>query len=265
VVEVEAVQGGGLRLLVSSVEMGQGAATVLCQLAAESFGCAVENVELATPDTACVPDSGPTVASRTTMVVGALVQRAAGELRAALDRGGGALPESGGPLKARARYQPPQGLPWDDANFSGDAYAAYSWAVDVAEVCVDIDTGETRVEQVTAVVEAGRIVNQQLARGQIEGGILQGAGFALGEETLYERGRVANAQMTNTLIPSAMDAPSMCVDFVEPVAGAAPKGLGELPVDGAAPAIAGALSHATGKFFSKLPLTPESVLEAVNG
>lgn len=249
---VRLVPEGRLQVFVSSVDMGQGSSTVLAQIAANAYGCYVENVDVSPADTALVPNSGPTVASRTTAIVGPLVARAARELRA--------MP---GQTEARARYQQPAGLDWDDATFSGDAYCDYSWAVQVAEVTVDTDTGETQVDRITAVVDAGQIVNPALARGQIEGGIVQGVGFALSEETLYDRnGAPMNAQLTNTIIPTSADAPSMDITFVESRDGV-PKGLGELPLDGAAPAITNAIAQAIGAPVTALPATPERVLDQV--
>lgn len=252
---VEASAEGRLRVLVSSVEIGQGSATVLAQIAAEAFGCAVDDVDVPAADTALVPNSGPTVASRTTAIVGELVARGARQLRA----------EFPARRRAHARYVPPEGIHWDDATFSGDAYAGYSWAIQVAEVAVDTDTGEVKVEQMTAVLDAGRIVNHELARGQVEGGVVQGVGFALTEETVYEQGRVANAQMTNTLIPTAQDAPRVEVLFVSPNEAESPRGLGELPLDGAAPAIVNAVVQAAGGPIRRLPASPELVLEVLHG
>ncbi|MBI4876745.1 MAG: xanthine dehydrogenase family protein [Acidobacteria bacterium] len=250
-VVVELAPGGGLRVLVSSVDMGQGAATVLAQMAAEAFGCAAEDVEVPGADTAMVPDSGPTVASRTTSIVGALVERCARELREG----------PSGLRRATARYEPPPGVRWDEAAFSGDAYGGYSWAVQVAEVRLDTDTGEVRVERITAAVDAGRIVNPELARGQVEGGIVQGAGFALSEETIYRDGRIENAQLANTIIPTAPDAPSIEVIFADPEAPEGPRGLGELPLNGAAPAIVNAITQAAGGPLDSLPASPERILE----
>lgn len=252
---VEASADGKLRVLVSSVEIGQGSATVLAQIAADAFGCSVDDVDVPAADTALVPNSGPTVASRTTAIVGELVARCARQLRT----------EFPALRRAHARYVRPEGIHWDDATFSGDAYAGYSWAIQVAEVAVDADTGEVKVEKITAALDAGRIVNRELARGQVEGGVVQGVGFALTEETVYEQGRVANARMTDTLIPTAEDAPRVEVLFVEPDEAGSPRGLGELPLDGAAPAIVNAVAQAVGRPIRRLPASPESVLEALHG
>jgi CO/xanthine dehydrogenase Mo-binding subunit len=252
---VRAEPDGSLTVLVSSVEIGQGSATVLAQIAADAFGCPAANVTVAAPDTAVVPNSGPTVASRTTAVVGELVARCARRLRETLP----------GLTEARARYEPPAGISWDDATFSGEAYADYSWAFQVAEVQVDTDTGETRVDRVTAVVDAGRIVNPLLARGQVEGGIVQGVGFALSEEHVCRDGRPANANLADTVIPTSADAPRIDVLFTPAPADAAPKGLGELPLDGAAPAVVNAIAQAANASICSLPATPEKVLDVLTG
>lgn len=252
-VRLKRTASGRLRVLVSSVDMGQGATTVLAQIAADAYGCSLQDVEMAPPDTALVPNSGPTVASRTTMIVGDLVARCARQLRAS------------GAAEATVHYEPPTGAAWDDTTFSGEAYADYSWAIDVAETEVDGDTGEVRLQAVTALIEAGRIVNPVLAAGQVEGGIVQGAGYALTEETIYQEGRVINGQMTNTIIPTAADAPSIHVVFVTPPSDATPKGLGELALNGVAPAILNAIAHATGADCCTIPATPERVLEALHG
>lgn len=253
-VAVDLLPDGRLSVLVSSVEIGQGAATVLAQIAAAAFGCAVEDVEVPPADTATVPDSGPTVASRTTSIVGSLVERCARELR-----------ENPSDLRrATARYEAPPGVRWDEAAFSGDAYAGFSWAVQVAEIQMDTDTAEVKVERVTAAVDAGRIVNPELARGQVEGGIVQGVGFALSEETIYRDGRIQNAQLTNTIIPTALDAPPIEVIFVEAPAPEGPRGLGELPLDGAAPAIVSAIAQAAGGPLDSLPASPERILELLH-
>ena len=253
-VTMELAPDGRLRVLVSSVEIGQGSTTVLGQIAAAAFGCVVENVDVPAADTAIVPNSGPTVASRTTAVVGALVERCARELRES----------SPGLRRATARYEPPPGVRWDDASFSGDAYTGYSWAVQVAEVQLDTDTGEVKVERITAALDAGRIINPELARGQVEGGIMQGAGYALSEETIYRNGRIENAQLTNTIIPTALDAPPIEVIFVDSEAPEGPRGLGELPLDGAAPAIVNAAVQAAGGHFDTLPASPERIMEVLN-
>ena len=147
--------------------------------------------------------------------------------------------------------------------YLGDAYGAYGWAVYVADVSVDTTTCETRVDDFVAVQEVGKVINPTLAAGQIEGGVAQGIGWALYEDVVWREGRMANAQMTNYIMPTSMDLPPIRVFFEEVPylhgpAGA--KGIGELPMDGPAPAIFNAVAHATGVDVTRLPLTPERLM-----
>jgi CO/xanthine dehydrogenase Mo-binding subunit len=277
VVSVEAAPDGHIRVLAASTEIGQGTNTIFAQIACDALGIDCEDVEVAQPDTAAVPDSGPTVASRTCMVVGKLVESAALGLKSVLS-GAGLLPETydsaafrsaaatyvaqHGSLRGTARYQPPEGLRWDDEKYEGDAYGAYGWAVYVAEVAVDLVTFEVRVEDFVAVQEVGRVINPVLAAGQIEGGVAQGIGWAIFEQVVWREGRMANGQMTNYIMPSSMDLPPIRVEFVEfpyPHGPGGAKGIGELPMDGPAPAIFNAVRNATGLDISRLPLTPEDL------
>ncbi len=279
VVGVEATAEGAVRILAASAEMGQGARTVLCQIAADALGLPYEAVDMAPPDTALVPNSGPTVASRTAMVVGKLVESAAlGLKQTLLDNGlvgescsledfQRACAEHSrrfGPLRSYSRYQPPPGIQWDDVHYRGDAYGAYAWAVHVAEVTVDMTTCETRVDDFVAVQEVGRVLNPVLAAGQIEGGVAQAIGYALYEHVVWKNGRMENAQMTNYIIPTSADVPPIRVYFEEQPYAYGPagaKGIGELPMDGAAPAILNAIENATGRSFTRVPLLPEAVME----
>jgi CO/xanthine dehydrogenase Mo-binding subunit len=274
VVTVEASVEGRVRVLTSCTEIGQGTNTIFSQIAADVLQLDVSDIEVAQPDTSAVPNSGPTVASRTCMVVGKLVESAALSLRTMLQETVGAtVPfaaacreyvESRGALRASAQYQPPPGVHWDDERYEGDAYGTYAWAVYVAEVSVDITTFQIRVDDFVAVQEVGRVINPVLATGQIEGGVAQGIGWALFEHVAWREGRMANAQMTNYIMPTSMDLPPIRVFFEETPYAYGPggaKGLGELPMDGAAPAIANAVSHATGVDIRSIPITPESVFE----
>ena len=281
IVGVDATAEGRVRVRVASTEIGQGTNTILAQIAAEALRLDYDAVEVAQPDTANVPNSGPTVASRTTMVVGKLVEQAALALRAKLEEHGLLPPgytgddfraachayhERVGPLESVTQYRPPAGIRWDDEKYQGDAYGAYAWAVYVAEVSVDTLTAETTVDDFVAVQEVGRVIHPVLAAGQIEGGVAQGIGWALYENVVWERGRMVNAQMTNYIIPTAADVPSIRVAFAEvPYAGGpgGAKGIGELPMDGPAPAIVNAIEHATGVRLRHVPVVPEVLMEAL--
>jgi CO/xanthine dehydrogenase Mo-binding subunit len=279
-VGVEGLADGTVRVVVSSAEFGQGTNTILCQIAAEALGIPYERVAIAQPDTANVPNSGPTVASRTAMVVGKLVSSAAEGLKQTLH--GAGLPQPFTPEQFRAacaayvarqgsfrsiaRYQQPDGVFWDDEKYRGEAYAAFGWAVYVAEVSVDLATYSVSVDDFVALQEIGRVLHPVLARGQILGGVTQGIGFALYEKVEWRDGRMANSQMTNYIVPTSADIASIRVYFEElgnehGAFGA--KGVGELPMDGPPPAIVNAIEDALGVAFHHVPLLPEDIYAAV--
>jgi CO/xanthine dehydrogenase Mo-binding subunit len=280
---VAVTREGRVQVLAGSTEMGQGTNTVFAQIAAETLQLDCEQIEILQPDTALVPNSGPTVASRTTMIVGKLVESAALAIQNSLLKAGFLRPEYTqdefqdacrrylerfGELKSLVKYQHPQDLHWDDRLYRGDAYGAYAWAVYVAEVSVDTRTAEVCVEDFVAVQEVGKVINPILAAGQIEGGVAQGIGFALYENVVWQEGRMANGQMTNYIMPTTMDVPKIHVYFEElPYARgpAGAKGIGELPLDGTAPAIANAVAHATGVDVREIPLTPEKLMRLLEG
>src|SRR5882762_1027635 len=273
---------GTVRVLVSSTEFGQGTNTVLCQIAAEALGLPYEDVRIAQPDTNQVPNSGPTVASRTAMVVGSLVRSAALGIKQTLIAGGmiggSYSPEEfraacrrhiveHGELRSLARYEAPAGVFWDDEKYRGEAYATFAWAVYVAEVAVDLSTFTAKVEDFVALQEVGRVLHPVLAKGQIAGGVAQGIGFALYEKVIWQNGRMQNGQMTNYIMPTSADLPPIRVFFEEMgnAHGAyGAKGIGELPMDGPAPAILNAVEDALGMRFDSLPLLAEDIFESVS-
>jgi CO/xanthine dehydrogenase Mo-binding subunit len=282
-VAAEATRDGRVRVMAASTEMGQGTNTIFSQIAGEALGIDQEQIEIVQPDTANVPNSGPTVASRTSMIVGKLVEAAALEIRAKLVNGG-YLPDEhnaatfaeacrryldrAGPLTSFVKYEHPRDLFWDDERYEGHAYGAYAWAVYVAEVSVDMRTAEARVDDFVAVQEVGKVINPVLAAGQIEGGVAQGIGMALYENVVWQEGRMVNGQMTNYIMPTSMDVPPIRVYFEENPYERGPagaKGIGELPLDGTAPAIANAIAHATGANITRVPVTPEVLSELLEG
>jgi CO/xanthine dehydrogenase Mo-binding subunit len=254
---------GGVRILAANTEIGQGTRTMLAQIVADALEVDYDSVEVAQPDTSLVPDSGPTVASRTCMVVGGLLERSARAMRAKI----GALSPSGhhalhGSLRVEEQYEAPPGPSWNEETYRGDAYATFAWGCDVAEVEIDAVTREARVHKLTAVQEFGRPIHPALARGQIEGGTAQALGWALLEHVVMRDGAMANAQLTNYTIPTTLDTPAMDVVMLEnPYAGGpfGAKGLGELPIDGPAPAVVNAIRHA-GLDVRAIPATPEMLM-----
>jgi CO/xanthine dehydrogenase Mo-binding subunit len=279
VVGLKACPDGSVQVLVSSTEFGQGTKTVLSQIAAESLGLRYEDVDVAPADTMHVPNSGPTVASRTVMVVGNLVRSAALEIRQRLKQSGllsdSYSPEefraacrnyiaSHGVLRSRARYEAPPDIFWDDEKYRGEAYAAFAWAVYIASVTIDLTTYNISVDDFVAVQEVGRVLHPALAAGQITGGVAQGIGLSLYEKVIWQNGRMQNSQMTNYIMPTSSDLPPIRVFFEElgnrhGAFGA--KGIGELPIDGPAPAIANAVADALGLACDSVPLFPEDIFE----
>jgi len=255
----------GVRIFVGSTEIGQGTRTMHAQIVADTLGLAYDDVEVNAADTAEVPDSGPTVASRTCMVVGRILQRCAEEMRARLGR---LTPREflrqHGPLVITKEYERPQGLSWDDTSYQGDAYGSYGWACDVVEVEVDRDTWEVKPLSFTSVHEIGKAIHPMLTLGQIEGGSAQGLGYALLEEVVMRDGRMANASLTNYIIPTTLDTPAMDIVVLEnpyPHGPFGAKGVGEMPIDGPAPAVINALRHA-GFDLRAIPATPEKIMAA---
>src|SRR6202041_2967611 len=282
VVGIEGCADGSVRLLVSSTEFGQGTNTVLCQIAAEALNLPYDDIHITQPDTNQVPNSGPTVASRTAMVVGNLVRSAAVGIKQTLIASGmlgdAYSPEEfraacknhiaeHGKLCSTARYDPPPGVFWDDEKYRGEAYATFAWAAYVAEAEVDLSTYIATVKDFVALQEVGKVLHPILAKGQIIGGVAQGIGFALYEKVVWQNGRMQNGQMTNYIMPTSADLPEIRVFFEElgNVHGAyGAKGIGELPMDGPAPAIVNAIEDALGARFDSIPLLPEDIFETIS-
>jgi CO/xanthine dehydrogenase Mo-binding subunit len=276
--EVAGLPDGTIEVRSANIEMGQGTLTVFTALASERLGLDPAYIRIADADTARVPNSGPTVASRTAMVVGRLVERACDDLRLRLSATGATgdtletairrwhAEHPGAELLGEAKYEPPPGVVWDDVRYRGDAYGTFAWGAYVAEVEVDLRTYETRVIDFVAVQEVGKVLHEVLARGQVQGGVAQAIGWALLEDCRWKDGAMANPHLTNYLIPTSDDLPRIRVAFLEtPYAYGAQgaKGLGELPMDGPAPAIVNAVAAATGADPCVIPLTPERLMAIV--
>ncbi len=278
---VDVTPEGQVRVLVSNTEFGQGTNTILTQIAAEALGVDYSDLTMAAPDTGVIPNSGPTVASRTSMVVGRLIERASLQLIELLRQRAGLGASYSreeffaaceryravhGEVSSLCRYEAPPGIHWDDQKYRGEAYPAYAWSIHVAQVAVDTVTYSAEVEEFWAVQEVGRVLHPVLAAGQIEGGIAQGIGYALYEKVVWQEGRMANNQMTNYIMPTAEDVPPIHVYFEEipfRYGGFGAKGIGELPHDGPAPAILNAIRDATGSAFRAIPLLPEDLFAAL--
>jgi CO/xanthine dehydrogenase Mo-binding subunit len=276
---VDLQPGGKLRVRSASTDIGQGTETIFSQIAADAAGIDIADISVITPSTTHCPDSGPTVASRTVMVVGSIVEQAAKTIakRVAAVRkdgesfaiAGDRLLEQEGGVTALVQYEPPDWVQWDETIYKGDAYPVYAWMCDIAEVEVDLDTYEVKVLKFWQAADVGKAINPVMCKGQLEGGTLQAIGWALCEELVWDGGKILNPRMTNYIIPTALDAPPFETILVEaPYAhgpGGGAKGIGELPMDGGAPAVAAAVEHAVGVALDGLPLTPERLLMHASG
>jgi CO/xanthine dehydrogenase Mo-binding subunit len=201
------------------------------------------------------------------MIVGKLVESAAVGLKQTMGFNGGDFAQAcaayisrHGPLRSFSQYQAPPGIHWDDEHYRGDAYGAFAWAVYVADVTFDPVTYETRIQDFVALQEVGKVIHPVLAAGQIEGGVAQAIGYTLYEQVVWNDGRMINNQMTNYIMPTAADIPPIRIYFEEqpyPYGPSGAKGIGELPMDGVAPAVLNAIENATGRSFHQIPLTPE--------
>src|SRR5262249_23916505 len=255
----------GARILVASTEIGQGTRTMHAQIVADVLGVPYDSIDVADADTGRVPDTGPTVASRTCMIVGKILEDCAREIKSRLGR---LSPTEylarHGPLRVTKQYEKPAELAWSDETYRGDAYGAYAWGCDVAEGALGPGTGESRPTRLTAVIEVGKAIHPTFVAGQIEGGTAQGIGFALLEKVHLKDGAMANSQMTNYAAPTTLDTPPIDAVILEKPYKHGPqgaKGVGEIPIDGPAPAIVNAMRH-LGLDVREIPATPEKILDS---
>jgi len=236
----------------------------------------MERIRVAEQNTATVPDSGPTVASRTCMVVGRVVDTASRALGARIDAWAGehgmaelpmadkaaAMAAAEGEISETAQYEPPPGIIWNDYTYTGSAYPVYGWAACLVDIAIDPISYEARIERCVHAVDVGKAIHPIIVKGQIEGGTLQALGWALLENVVYKDGRVVNASMTNCIVPTFADAPEMETILVEepyPFGPHGAKGVGEIPMDGPAAAVASAIEDALGIPFDELPVLPEVI------
>lgn len=293
-VRLRATRQGTVEVLVSSTDFGQGTTIVLAQIVADAVGVDTGRIVVVEPDTDRVPDSGPTVASRTVMVVGSVLDRAGralarelcarvaalhgvetarleeGWFLAAKDRrlarfeeGLARVIDSEAPLEIERRYEPDDQSRFDDESYQGDAYAVYGWGVDVVELEVDPDTLAVRPTRATLVCDVGKAIHPVLCAGQVEGGTLQALGHAYMEEIKLERGRYLNDSLSTYVIPTTLDTPAMQTFLIEnpsPVGPQGAKGVGEIPMDAGAAALVQAIESATGITPTTIPATPEVLL-----
>jgi CO/xanthine dehydrogenase Mo-binding subunit len=268
---------GSVSVAVGTTEIGQGMIAVLSQIAAEALGCPLEVVKVLEADTSRVPDSGPTVASRTTIMSGNAIKDAAAKIRAAMEP---VIADSGLAWReavalcvqkqvglAAHGWAVPPVTTFDLETGQGDAYICYAFSANIVELEVDRETGETRVLRVHSGHDVGKCINPTAGEGQVEGGVVQGLGYALVEEHQLQDGRIVNDQFSTYIIPTPLDVPEIQTILVEhayPWGPYGAKGLGETPLIGVAPAVTAAIHHAAGVRLFEIPATPERVLRGIH-
>lgn len=241
----------------AGAEVGQGAHTAFLQMAAEATGVAPERIEAFWSDTATSGDSGSASASRLTFMAGNAILGAAEEAEKAwID---GARPATG-----RFRFVPPPTEVPDPEDGRCTPNFSYGYVAQHVELTVDTETGHIRVDRVVSAHDVGRAVNPDLVVGQIEGGVVQGHGYALSEDLRTDGGRILNPRLSAYLIPGIGDIParvdSVVMEMADPLGPWGARGMAEMPLIPYAPAVAAAVHDATGVWFDAFPLTPDRVL-----
>ena len=249
--------GDHVSIQVGSTEMGQGFKTSLRKICAATLGVSIDQIEYLDPDTSKVVDSGPTAASRSTRVVGRLVERAAQEMKERW---------SEGDFTTEVEYEHPDGYPWDQTTFRGDAYLGYGWGVACVEVEVDKLTNEVKTLGVWSSHEIGKAIDELIVHGQINGGILQSLGYGSMEKLEVKGGRFKQKSMSDYVIPTSMDFPKQFYHIQEnpyPWGPYGAKGMGELVFNGASAAYVDAVERALNTRFTSIPIPPEAIEEAM--
>ena len=244
-------------ILVAAVEMGQGIKTGFRKLVSHMLDIDIERVIFNNPDTDFVPDSGPTVASRTMMIVGGIIARATKEVKNRWQEN---------TFVVEKEYEQPDYIEYDEETFKGDAYPAYSWGVNIVEVEVDKYSYQVNIKNAWSVYDVGKAIDEKIVTGQADGGLAQGLGYGYLEVMDHRVGKIRQKNMTDYIIPTAMDmCPMKTYLFDNPYAfgpyGA--KGVGELSLIGGAPAVAMAIEQAIKRRVHKIPVTPEYIMELI--
>lgn len=291
---------GTATLLTGTVETGQGALTVLGQIAAEALGIATDDVHVVSADTDATPMDTGAIASRTTYVTGNAIIKAAEQAREILFEAAAPMlnvkPEQleardrkiqvlgfpqqyktigevahhseiviGRPAIGSGSYNPPT-VEMDPETGQGKPFSTYVYATQIADVEVDDETGEVEVLRIVATHDCGTPINPMLVEGQIQGGISMGVGFALQEEILFKDGKQVNPNLTNYIMPTSLDMPELEVEMVDnydPTGPFGAKGAGEPTAVPTAAAIMNAIYDAVGVRITSLPATSEKVLSAI--
>ncbi len=245
------------RLYHAGAEVGQGSHTVFAQMTAEAVGLPLEKVQVIAADTATSLNSGSVSASRMTFMAGNAIRGAA---ERALEK----WENEERPARAEFQYRPPRTTPLDPETGKSEPNFSYGYVAETIEVEVDVETGQVRLVKVICADDVGKAVNPLLVRGQIEGAVVQAAGYAVLENFIQHEGQVQTKTLSTYLIPTILDIPdqveSLILEYPDPIGPWGARGMGEMPYLPFVPAVAAGIQHATGKWFDQFPYTPERIL-----
>ncbi len=244
----------------AGADVGQGAHTVFAQMAAEALQIPIEKVALVVSDTASTGNSGSASASRMTFMAG-------NSIRGAADLALEKWKNEERPVKATYTYRPPQTTPLDPQTGKSEPNFAYGYVAEAVEIEVDTGTGEVKIKKVICCDDVGKAINPQQVSGQIEGAVVQAAGYAVLENFVQRDGDVLTRGLSTYLIPTVLDIPdevqSVILEYADPIGPFGARGMGEMPFLVLTPAIISAVHEATGVWINEFPLTPERVLHAL--
>jgi CO/xanthine dehydrogenase Mo-binding subunit len=244
----------------SASEVGMGAHTVITQMAADALGVTMEKIELISSDTALVKDSGSVSASRMTFFIGNAIQEGT---KKALEM----WQNEEHPIRLDYTYLPPKTSAPDPETGQCDPNVAYAYTAQAAEVLVDMETGQVKIEKVYCAIDVGKAINPQQVVGQIQGGLVQSVGYSVLENFIEKGGRVLTPSLSTYLIPTVLDIPDnmniMVLENPDPRGPWGARGLGEVMNMCLAPAVSAAVHDATGIWFDHFPLVPEEVYKGL--
>ena len=259
VVRLHKYENGNVEVLTGNTDMGQGLLTTLPKIVSKELDLPLEKIIITLPDTVRVPDSGPTVASRSIMIVGELLRKACVKLKREWIDDKEQIIEQ--------HYEHPEFLiPFDPQTFKGDAYPTYSWAVNAVEVEIDMLTGYITIPGAWGAFDVGTPIDENIVIGQMEGGFVQSLGWGIMENCAPRNGKIGNKLLCDYIVPTSLDVTDMKVKlYVEeyPDGPFGAKGGGEMPHVAGAPALLEAVQNALGINIYKLPFMPEDVLSVI--
>jgi CO/xanthine dehydrogenase Mo-binding subunit len=226
-------------------------------MAADAVGVPLEKVQLIASDTLTSLNSGSVSASRMTFMAG-------NAIRGAVERALEKWKNEERPARAEFKYLPPRTTPYDPETGKSEPNYAYGYVAEAVVVEVDLETGQVRLVDVKCADDVGKAVNPRMVKGQIEGAIVQAAGYGILENFIQVDGKVLTSTLSTYLIPTVLDIPekveSIILEYPDPIGPWGARGMGEMPYLPLVPAISAGIRQATGKWFDQFPYTPERIL-----